>query len=484
MATEQDREMTDLHYLSATEALHLFRTRQLSPIELMQAVVDRAEQVEQQVNAFSEQMFAEALDAAAAAEKRYGRGGKPRPLEGLPVAGKEELHLAGHSVSEGTLLRSPYTARTTSLLLQRIQAAGGILHARTTTSEFCCMPMSHTRRWGVTRNPWNLRAGTGGSSGGSAASLAAGTTTLATGTDIGGSLRAPASFAGVVAFKPPHGRNPIHPPVGRDPYQHHGPMARTVADTALLQNVTAGWSAEDSSSLRSTARIPAELGDVDGLFIAFTATPGDFPVDPEVRANTRAVAQALRAAGAIVHEVCIPWRLDDVKRALWAHFGNGKPAEILELNRRQPGLVTPYTLAFAEKGILGAAQVDTATGHALELAVQEQLDQVLEHHDALVLPTMGATSFVAGEDYVEAKLVVDGKELNHFSDASLTPVFNICSSHPVVAVPSGWASNMVPTGVQVVTRRWHDVMAFRVAATIEATMRTGFAGARTPQLKI
>lgn len=473
--------MTSLHYLSATEALRLFRTRQLSPVELMRAVIDRANQVEPQVNAFAEQMFAEALDAAAIAEKRYARGGTARALEGLPVAAKEEQHLAGHPVTQGTLLRTPFTAQRTSLMLQRVQAAGGILHARTTTSEFCCMPMGHTRRWGVTRNPWNIRTSPGGSSGGSAASLAAGTTTLATGTDIGGSLRTPASFTGVVAFKPPHGRNPIHPPVGLDPYQHHGPMARTVADCVLLQNVTAGWSPEDPAAVRAAARIPAEPNGVEGMRIAFTTSPGDFPVDPEVRANTRATAEALSASGAVVDEVDIPWRLDDIKRALWAHLGTGRPTEILELHRRQPGLITPYTLDFALHGVEAAAQVDAATGRALELAVQEQLDGVLDHYDALVLPTVGATCFAAGEDYVDTKLVVDGKELDHFSDASLTPAFNICSAHPVVAVPSGWASNDVPTGVQVVAGKWADVTSFRVAAAIESGVRAGLAGNRRPQ---
>jgi Asp-tRNA(Asn)/Glu-tRNA(Gln) amidotransferase A subunit family amidase len=475
--------MTSLHYLSATEALRLFRTRRLSPVELMRAVIERANQVEPEVNAFAERMFDEALGAATAAEKRYARGGNPRALEGLPVAAKEELPLAGHPATEGTLLRAPLPARRTSLMLHRVQAAGGILHARTTTSEFCCMPMGHTRRWGVTRNPWNLRTSPGGSSGGSAASLAAGTATLATGTDIGGSLRTPASFTGVVAFKPPHGRNPIHPPVGLDPYQHHGPMARTVADCVLLQNVTAGWSPEDPAALRASARIPAELTGVEGMRIAFATSPGDFPVDPEVRANTRSAVVALSASGAVVDEVDIAWRLDDIKRALWAHFGTGKSTEILELHRQQPGLITPYTLDFALNGVAAAAQVNAATGHALELAVQKQLDRILDRYDALVLPTVGATCFGAGEDYVDTKLVVAGKELDHFSDASLTPAFNICSAHPVVAVPSGWASNEVPTGVQVVAGKWADVTAFRVAAAIESGVRAGLAGNRRPQLR-
>lgn len=474
--------MTALHYVPATEALRLFRTRQLSPVELMRAVIERAERVEPTVNAFAEQMFEQALRAAAEAERRYLPGGQPRPLEGLPVASKEEQHIAGHAVTDGTLLRRPYPAPETSVVLARVEAAGGILHARTTTSEFCCMPLSHTRRWGVTRNPWNLEAAAGGSSGGSAASLAAGTAALATGSDIGGSLRAPASFTGVVGFKPPRGRNPILPPAGLDTYFHHGPMARTVADCALLQNVMAGEDPRDRASRHPTVRIPQHLDGVHGLRVAYSATPGDFPVDPEVLANTQAAAKALRSAGAVVEEIEIAWRLDEIKRALWAHFGNSLAAEILELDRQQPDTITPYTLAFAHKSMETAPRVDIETGRALETAILDRLDSVFNRFDAFVIPTVGATAFTAGEDYVDTKLVVNGVELEHFSDASLTPAFNICSPNPVIAVPSGWASNGVPTGVQVVAAKHDDITAFRVAAAIEQTLGAGFASQRIPDL--
>ncbi|MFE3177971.1 amidase [Amycolatopsis sp. NPDC059090] len=476
--------MTPLHYLSAGEALRLFRARELSPVELMRAVVERAGRVEPDVNAFAEEMFEQALRAAAVAEKRYAPGGEPRPLEGLPIAAKEEQPLAGHPVTDGTLLRPPRLARETAIGLGRIQAAGGILHARTTTSEFCCMPLSHTRRWGTTRNPWNLQTAAGGSSGGSGAALAAGTAFLATGSDIGGSLRAPASFTGVVGFKPPHGRNPVLPPAGLDTYYHHGPMARTVADCALLQNVMAGEDPRDPHSRLSAVSLA--LGDVGGLRVACCPVPGDFPVDVEVAANTRAVGQALASAGAVVTEIEIDWTLDMVKQALWAHFGTGLAAEVLELDRRNPGVITPYCQAFARKGVENI--VDAETGHAVEAAIRERLDAVLGQFDALVVPTLGATEFAAGEDYLSAQVVVNGVALEHFSDASLTPAFNVCSDHPVLAVPSGWAGNGVPTGVQVVAGKHADSVAFRVGAAIEQAVGAGFArisltGQEFPQMR-
>lgn len=206
------------------------------------------------------------------------------------------------------------------------------------------------------------------------------------------------------------------------------------------------------------------------------------PVDPEIRANTRTDAENLRQVGAHVDEVEIAWKLEDVKRTLSADFGNGLAAELLELDRQQPNTITPYTLDVARKGVDNARHVDAETGQCLARAVQARLDAVFDRFDALIMPTMGATAFTAGEDYVDHPLAVDGVELEHFSDASLTPVFNICSAHPVVAVLSGWAANGVPTGVQIATSPYDDSAAFTVAAALDRVTGAGFHRGRTPAI--
>ena len=151
--------MSDLHYLPATEALRLFRARELSPVELVTAVIERTETVEPVINAFAETFFDEAMEAAREAEARYaGKGGRPRPLDGLPVAVKEEAEIAGHHNTLGSLPLRDVVAEKTSAFVQRIIDAGGIVHARTTTPEFCCAPVTWSRLWGVTRNPWNWSA--------------------------------------------------------------------------------------------------------------------------------------------------------------------------------------------------------------------------------------------------------------------------------------------------------------------------------------
>jgi Asp-tRNA(Asn)/Glu-tRNA(Gln) amidotransferase A subunit family amidase len=268
--------VTQLHQFSAINVRRLFQSRQASPVEYALHVFEHAEAVEPVVNAFAEEMFDAALDQARAAELRYGgKADPPRPLEGLLVAVKEELHIAGHVVSSGVTGAPAQPVPATDPAVARVLAAGGIVHARTTTSEFCSLPVSHTTRWGVTRNPWSPRWSAGGSSGGSAASLAAGTSALALGTDGGGSVRAPASLCGVVGYKPPYGRVPQMPPHNFDSWVHTGPLARTVEDCILLHNVIAGPDPVDNAALSPKLELHRPDGWIGDLRIGVCPVPGD-----------------------------------------------------------------------------------------------------------------------------------------------------------------------------------------------------------------
>src|SRR3954469_20371482 len=340
--------MSDLHYLSATEALTRFRARELSPVELLDAVIARAAEVEPAVNALCHTFYDEAREQAHAAEARYaGTGEEPRPLEGIPLAVKEEEAIAGQPWTQGSLLYKDLVAEHTSAFGRRHLEAGAIVHARTTAPEFSCAGFTQSRLWGVTRNPWNPEYSVGGSSGGSGAALASGTTTLASGSDIGGSIRIPASFNGVVGFKPPYGRVPVDPPFNLDTYCHCGPLARTVADCLLFENILAGPDPSDITTLRPKLELPAELDGVEGLRIAVSVDLGSWPVDPEVRANTLAAAEALRAAGAIVDEVDLHVPADDVLRAAAIHFHLAFGAWIGEQVAAHPDETTAYAAAFA-----------------------------------------------------------------------------------------------------------------------------------------
>jgi Asp-tRNA(Asn)/Glu-tRNA(Gln) amidotransferase A subunit family amidase len=469
----------DLHYLSATRALERFRSGALSPVELMTAVIDRAEKVEPAINAFAETRYDEAMDLARAAEAVYERG-EARPLEGLPVAVKEEAPIEGHRNALGCLPLRDTVATYTAVFVQRILDAGGIVHARSTTPEFSCAPVTWSRLWGVTRNPWNQAFAPGGSSGGSGASLAAGSTTLATGSDIGGSIRIPASFCGVVGFKPPYGRVPEVEVFNLDHYCHEGPMARTVADAALLQNVIAGPHPSDVASLRPKLEIPDRLEPIDGMRIALSTDLGCYDVDEDVVANTLAAAERLRDAGAIVEEVWLPWDIRSIVRAARIHYGMIFGPSIRTTYEAHAEELSSYTRRFYEES--GEIDKDDfVAGLELEGRIYAPLGELLERFDALVCPTFAIPAFDAEYDAGDP-VEVNGRVHDDWLDVLMTVPFNIASRCPVVSVPSGVARSGVPTGLSVVGRTYDDVTSFRVAAAHEERFPWLDAPARRPAL--
>jgi aspartyl-tRNA(Asn)/glutamyl-tRNA(Gln) amidotransferase subunit A len=458
--------MNDLHYLSATEALRSFRARELSPVELVQAVIDRAEKVEPTINAFAQTLYDEALEQARGAEARYaGIGGAPRPLEGIPVAVKEEAPIAGQKNTLGSLPLRDVVADHTAVFAQRIIDAGGIVHARSTTPEFSCAAVTWSKLWGVTRNPWNTAYAPGGSSGGSGASLAAGSTTLATGSDIGGSIRIPASFCGVVGFKPPYGRVPEVEIFNLDHYCHEGPLARTVADCALLQNVIAGPDPSDVASLRPKLVIPDTLEPAAGMRIALSVDLGCYEVDEEVVANTRAAADRLTDAGVTVEEVSLPWELAQINRAARIHYGMIFGPSVQELYEEHGDEFTSYARRLVEESseIPKSAFVE---GLELEARIYAPLGAVLDGFDALICPTFAVPALPAEYDPGDA-LEVNGKPTGDWLDVLMTVPFNIASRCPVISVPSGRSRDGVPTGLSIVAKTYDDVTAFRIAAAHE-----------------
>ena len=471
-ATRRRRKMRyqadELAYLPANEALRLFRSRQLSPVELLEAVIARAEAVEPQVNAFAERLFETALAQARQAEARYaGRGTPPRPLEGIPVAVKEAQPIAGRPWTEGSLIMKDRTARVTHPVVERIENAGAIIHARTTTPEFSCAGFTHSPLWGITRNPWNLDYSPGGSSGGSGAALAGGATTLATGTDISGSIRIPAAACGVVGYKPPYGRVPGLPPDNLDTYNQSGPLARHVADCALLQNVIAGPHPADAASLRPALQLPDLEGVVEGWRIALSVHLGDYPVDAQVAANTRAAAGALRQAGAIVEEVTLNWKRADISRAWWLHAMTIFAPAIRACIGDRLHQASPYIQGFVQQLQDDYRHIHPLEGLHIETSLYAELGPLLEQYDALICPTTSIPALDAGDDYTDTRLVVDGIELGGYGESLMTTPFNLIGRCPVLAVPSGRAANGVPTGLQIVAPTYEDETAFQIGAALE-----------------
>lgn len=461
----------DLIYMTASEAASLFRKKKLSPVELMTAVIERAEAVQPKINAFTFTHYDEALDLAKAAEAKFmKKGGRVGVLEGLPVAVKDESWIAGKPTSYGSLITKDFIADKTSPNNERIMKAGGIVHARTATPEFSCASYTHSRLWGVTRNPWNRRFTTGGSSGGSGASLAAGTAPLATGSDIGGSIRIPAGACGVVGFKPPYGRNPDDPPFNLDPYCHTGPMARSMADAILLQNVMCGPSPTDIASLRPKLRLPTDYKPIKGWRIAYSFDLGVFDVDVEVVANMKKALRVFKSLGATVEEVDLGWTRD-VYDTAFRHLEHIFGTQLNQYAKKYRSIMTAYALDFAKKGVKSTAD---DFFKSLEGAVRmyDTFGPMLEKHNVFICPTNALPAIKADFDARKDKVRINGNVSPLPKDLAwcMTAPFNTLSRCPVLAVPTGHASNGVPTSMQIVGRTYSDADVFRAGVAFETAV--------------
>src|SRR5262245_606148 len=414
----------DLCYLTATEALRLFKAKKLSPVELMTAVIARAEKIQDEYKPFTFTYFDEAMDLARKAEARYAKGGKTGALEGLPIGIKDESFIAGKPTSFASLTGPDFVPEISSVNNQRILKAGGIAHARTATPEFSCATYTNSKRWGVTRNPWNPKFTTGGSSGGSGATLAAGTSLLAMGSDIGGSIRIPASACGVGGYKPPYGRNSDDPPFNLDPYAHTGPLARSIGDAILLQNVICGPAPQDLSTLRPKLTLPTTYKPIKGWKIAYSMNLGVWEVDREVVANTQAALDVFRSLGATVEEVDLGWDIEALHTAcghLWHLFG-GYLSRYLKKHRK---VLNEYVIELAEFG--RKSNIEKFLG-AMEGAnkMYATFGPIMEKYDAFICPTTALPAVKADFKLSRDKVRVNGKVTKLPTDLSwvMTPVFN------------------------------------------------------------
>src|SRR5215467_9567576 len=235
------RTSSDPAYLSATEALAAFQKRTLSPLDVLDAQIKRIEAHGKALNILTYTFFERARKQARASEALYGKKGRtPRPLEGLTIGIKDWHSVEGEITTYGSKAFRDFRPDQTAPTVERALEAGAIMHIRTTTPEFAHSGITQSPLWGVSRSPWNKDYSPGGSSGGAGAALAAGFTTLADGTDGGGSIRIPASINGVYGFKAPFGRNPLDREHPGEWLLHYGGLARSVADSALIQNVISG----------------------------------------------------------------------------------------------------------------------------------------------------------------------------------------------------------------------------------------------------
>jgi aspartyl-tRNA(Asn)/glutamyl-tRNA(Gln) amidotransferase subunit A len=454
----------DITMLSATELLGLYRRRELSPVEATRAVLERIDAANAAVNAYCLVRGDEALAAARRSEQRWQAGQPAGRLDGIPVSVKDLLLTRDWPTRRGSLTideAGPWDADAPAVA--RLREHRAVLLGKTTTPEFGWKGVTDSPLTGVTRNPWDPARTSGGSSGGSAAAVASGLGPLSVGTDGAGSIRIPASFCGIVGLKPTQGRVPVYPPSTFGTLSHVGPMARTVADTALLLDVIGSPDARDSLALdrQPVAGTGPDPSGVAGRHVAFSPDLGYATVDPEVGAAVRGAVAALEAHGARVSPAdpgfASPRPAFDV---LW-NAGAARIVADIPAGRRH--LIDPGLAETAEAGRrYSAVEYLQALRERAELAAAAGAFH--RTYDLLVTPTEPIVAFAA-----DAEVPEGSAERRWPGWTPFTYPFNM-THQPAATVPCGFSAAGLPIGVQVVGPRHADALVLSACAAIEAAL--------------
>lgn len=456
----------DLIWTSAHELADLYRSRTVSPVEVVEAVLERQEAVNPQINAFVTVTADQAREQAKQAERRLLNEPELPRLFGIPITVKDLTETAGVRTTFGSVGYKDHVPTEDGIAWSRLKAAGTILIGKTTTPEFGLLGVTESRLTGTTGTPWDPSRAAGGSSGGAAAATAAGIAPLAWGSDGGGSIRVPSSLCGTVGIKPTSGRIPHNHNVETDSTE--GPIARRVVDAAMMLDVTVGPDPRDRIALPDTGDRYAEAaladGDLSGLRIAASHNPGGMPIDPETRRVLDCALDDLRSAGATVDDVKIP--LPDAYQYFIQYWGPEYIAIADDMHAN--GLdVWPLIDHMAEKArLLTPLQVSQAM-REVKTSIYEAYAGIFGQFDLIVTPTTPIPAFPHAGDKGGLD-EIDGQPVRYAAAAlhSLTE----SPSHaglPALTVPCGFTNLGLPVGMQFIGPLYDDVAVVSAAARYE-----------------
>ncbi|MEU8381998.1 amidase [Streptosporangium sp. NPDC048865] len=461
-----------MHYLTATEMIELLRTRQVGAVELLDAHLRRIEEVNPEVNAIVTLVAERARREAEEADRDLARGRWRGPLHGLPVAHKDLSDTAGIRTTYGSPVFADHVPATDAPIVRRMREAGAITVGKTNTPEFGTGSHTVNEIFGATRNPYDLSRSAGGSSGGAAAALATGMVALADGSDMGGSLRNPASFCNVAGLRPTPGRVPSPSPVAAwFTLGVAGPMARTAEDLALLMSAVAGFDVSSPLSIVGSGSAfagPLDL-DLTGLRVAWSPDLGGLPVDAETAAVTADAPAVLAELGARVERVDLDLSAAEdafrVYRAWYYALSYGDlPQESLGANVRWN----------VERGreVTGA---DLARAERLRSGLYRRMNSFFDTYDFLIAPVSQVPPFPVDAPYVSE---INGEALPDYL-AWMRSAYWISVLHaPAASVPCGFTPGGLPVGVQIVGRPFADMAVLRLAHAFERA--TGHGSRRPP----
>jgi amidase len=457
----------ELCWTSAAELARLVRAKDISPVEVIEAVLGRIERINPAINAYCTVAADQARAAARDAEAAVIRGVPLGPLHGVPFSIKDLTPTKGIRTTMGSKIFEGNVPEEDALLVERLRAAGGILIGKTNTPEFGCKPFTDNRLFGATANPWLLTHSAGGSSGGAAAAVAAGLGPLAEGSDLAGSIRHPAAWCGVVGFKPSQGRIARYPNAAAwNAMSTNGPITRTVVDAAMMFAAMVGPDPRDPLALPHTgedwARLP-QGASIRGVRVAWTPDLGGAaPVDPAVASICETAAGAFADLGCSL-EAASP-EIGSIKEpflALNAALRQATVGKHLDRWRDQmdPILVRRIEISRTlTTEDIGRAEVERSAYH-------QRLRRFFERYDLLVLPT---TAIPASPLDALLPKEIAGRPIHDHLDMLIpTYAFNL-SAHPALSVPCGWTETGLPVGLQIVGGWRQDALVLRAAACFEA----------------
>ncbi|MDH5761287.1 MAG: amidase family protein [Gemmatimonadota bacterium] len=456
----------DLTLLSATEIRRLVGAGEVSPVEVVEASLERIERYNGTLNAVVT-LNAAALDEARALEASAKRGGADLPpLFGLPVGIKDVTPVKGVRTTFGSPLYADHVPEEDALVVQRFRQAGAVIVGKTNTPEFAAGGNTFNEVFGRTRNPWNPDLSAGGSTGGGAVGLATGMIAVAEGTDLGGSLRLPAAFCGIVGIRPSPGRVPTWPSDYLwDDLQVTGPMARTAEDLAMVLEAISGPSPlcpVHQAMPGGPGSIMAAMAGarVEGLRVAYCPDPAGIGMDDGVRAVCDATVQALREAGATVDEIEMDlsegWKAFLHLRGYWMVAHHHKHLDRLD------------GLGANVAGNIRAGLKVTTEEHAWAEQVRGRMwhwfRDFFQRYDHLLTPTVAVPPFPVEQNYPET---VDGRPMKTYIDW-LAPTFVLSlTSLPIASVPCGLDERALPVGMQIVGRPFGEGAALGLARIVQ-----------------
>lgn len=449
--------------MTAVELLAAYGAKELSPVEATTAVLDRIDEVDGQVNAMCLVDREGALAQARASEARWQAGAPQGLLDGVPTSMKDIFLTRGWPTLRGSRSIDPDQAWDVDApVTARLRADGMVLVGKNTTPEIAWKGVTDSPLTGVTRNPVDPRMTAGGSSGGASAVVAAGMAPVAVGTDAGGSIRIPASFCGIVGFKPTHGRVPMFPASPFGPLAHAGPMTRTVDDAALLLDVISQPDPRDPTALDvpPTPFREQATRDVSGLHVAYSGTLGWIDVDDEVARMCDAAVAAIDAAGMRV-TATDPGFADpfDAFELLWG-------ASAATLLRTMPGARETIDPGLGRAWDLGesVSGIDVFEARAVAAQLGITMGAFHEQHPLLITPTMPIPAFEAGHD------VPPGSGMTHWARwTPFTYPFNM-TQQPAISIPVGTTTAGLPVGLQIIGPRHADGLVLAAARWVEGVL--------------